>query len=61
MNNHKNNLHQGDTKKAQMRSMLFAGQSFWYLLTIIIYLGCTLLGFGIAFLVTKLLVEMKVR
>lgn len=49
----------GETRKNHMKRMLFAGQGFWYLLTIIIYLGCTLIGFGIAFLVTKLLVEMK--
>ncbi|OQB06346.1 MAG: hypothetical protein BWY19_00341 [bacterium ADurb.Bin212] len=41
--------------------MLLMGQSFWYLLTLIIYLVCTLLGFGIAYLISKFLVEMNIK
>jgi len=47
--------------RSQVKSMIYVGQSFWYILTIVIYLGCTLLGFGVAYLITKVLVEMKVN
>lgn len=49
----------GDSRRKSIRQMLFAGQGFWYVLTIVIYLGSTLLGLGIAYLITHMLVEMN--
>jgi hypothetical protein len=47
--------------KAQMRNMVYASQSVWYALTIIIFLGCTLLGFSTAYLIIRLLINLNVK
>lgn len=55
---------QKETKNNSVPSIgkiLFMGQSFWYLLTVIIYLVCTLLGFGIAYLISKFLIDMNIK
>lgn len=46
---------------AQMRNMVYASQSVWYALTIIIFLGCTLLGFGTAYLIIRLLINLNIK
>jgi hypothetical protein len=51
---------QDTDEAAHMRKMVFASQSIWYVLTIIIYFGCTLLGFGVAYLITKMLVSFNI-
>lgn len=50
-----------EKQKTQSGGLLYVGQSFWYMLTILIYLGCTLMGFGIAYLISKILIEMKIK
>lgn len=49
----------GDSRRASLKRMLFAGQGFWYVLTVLIFLGSVLLGLGIAYLITRMLVEMN--
>lgn len=42
-------------------NVLFMGQSLWYILTIIIYLSCTLMGFGVAYLISRFVIEMNLK
>lgn len=50
-----------NSRHSQVTKLFSMGQSFWYMLTIVIFLGCTLLGFGIAFLITKLLIDLQIK
>jgi len=49
------------SRKTQLKNISYIGQSFWYILTIAIYLGCTFLGFLIAYFIVKILIEMKLN
>ncbi len=49
------------THRIQIKNMAYASQGVWYMLTIIIYLGCTLLGFGVAIFIIKILISMNIK
>jgi len=52
---------QGESRKTGASRMLFMGQSVWYMLTILIFLGCTLMGFGVAYFIVKVLIDLNVK
>jgi hypothetical protein len=47
--------------KSQMNNMIYASQSIWYTLTILIFLGCIILGFGLAYLIIRLLINLNIK
>ena len=47
--------------RAKQKNVELANQSVWYALTIIIYLGCILLGFGVAYFILKVLIRMNIH
>lgn len=46
-------------RKNNSNQELASARGFGVLVTIVVYLGCTIAGFGIAFMIAKLLLEMS--
>lgn len=48
-------------KDEQVARLTMMRQMSWYLISLVIYIGCALFGFGIAYLVIKILIYYNIQ